>query len=250
MCQVIFFHFYQDIDQAISNYSIFISRSTNRKLRDEATIRLGDAFLTKNQIEKAMDSYMHVQHKDLQNIAQFKVCEVYFYQGNFSYALDNYDELLGKIGVKDPLANDILARKFLIEVYSQDTLALTTFAQAELLSFQNRLSEAAEKMYLLYTDKIEISPLAGRNCAKALMQLNKLDEAKELLISIKDTYPIDDHIDEVVFLLARIEESVRNYKGALNLYKELLIKYPNSLLIQDVREKARLIRDKIDKEAT
>ena len=246
----IFFHYYQDIDQAISNYSIFISRSPKNKLRDEAIIKLGDAFLTKNQIEEAKNSYLLVQHKDLRNIAQFKVCEIYFYQGNFSYALDNYDGLLSKLGVKDPLANDILERKFIIGAYSQDTLALAIFAEAELLFFQNKLSEAAEKMYSLYTAHLALSPLAGRNCAKALIQLNKLGEAKQLLMSIKDTYPVDDHIDEVIFLLAQIEENLGNYNSALNFYKEILIKYPNSLIIQEVREKARVIKDKIDKEAT
>jgi outer membrane protein assembly factor BamD (BamD/ComL family) len=76
--------------------------------------------------------------------------------------------------------------------------------------------------------------------------LNKYTEAKELVVSFRDTYSEDDHIDEVIFLLAQIEEHMENYEAALNLYKEIFSKYPNSLFIHDAREKARKIKGRVE----
>jgi tetratricopeptide (TPR) repeat protein len=242
----IYFHFYNDVDRAIANYNLFINKSPQNNARDEAIIKLGDVFLTKNQIDAAMKSYLLVQHKEFRNLAQFKVCEIYFFSGKFSAAQDKYNKLLTQIGIRDPLANDILHRQFIINSFTKDSLALVDFAHAELLYFQQKLSEAAEKMYSLYLARIALSPVAGRRAVKILFMLNKYTEAKELVVSFRDTYSEDDHIDEVIFLLAQIEEHMENYEAALNLYKEIFSKYPNSLFIHDAREKARKIKGRVE----
>jgi predicted negative regulator of RcsB-dependent stress response len=72
----------------------------------------------------------------------------------------------------------------LIQSYTQDSLSLTSYAHSELLVFQRRLSEAAEKLYQLAQENKSISALAGRKAAHLLLQLEKVTDARELLLKI------------------------------------------------------------------
>ena len=244
----IYFQFYYDLDRAIESYKMFIEKYPENKLRDEVLIKLGDVYLTKNQIDKAKNTYARVQDKDSKYVAQFKICDTYYYQGKFSLAASEYDKLLMKIGTANPISNDILSRQLLLKSYSQDSLMLLKYAQAELLVFQNKLSEASEKLYALSTAQLAISPLAGKYACELLYQLERFIEAKELLYYLRKSFPDNDYIDEVIFLLACTEQKLKNYHEALNLFKELFNQYKNSFFVKEARERAREINALLEKE--
>jgi TolA-binding protein len=244
----IYSKFYYDLDRASDNYEAFIYSHPKHKMRDEAIIKLGDVFLTKNQLEKAKNTFIKTTDKNYKNLAWFKICEIYFYQGKFNSATKEYDKLLKKIGIKHPLTNDVLSRKLILNSFKQDSLALIEYAQAELLILQNKLSEATERMYALSKTNLAISTLAGKKSAELLFKLGKFMEAAELLWNLKTSFPDNYYIDEIIFLLARVEEKLENNTVALDLYREILIEHGNSFLIQEAREKAREIDSKLTKE--
>jgi tetratricopeptide (TPR) repeat protein len=244
----IYSKFYYDLDRASENYEAFINIHPDPKLRDEAIIKLGDVFLTKNQLEKAKDTFTNVTDKNYKNLAWFKICEIYFYQGEFNLAANEYEKLLQIIGIKHSLSNDVLSRKLLLNSFIQDSLALVEYAQAELMILQNKLSEATEKMYALSKTHLAISALAGKKSGELLFKLGKFEESAELLWNLKTSFPDNDYIDDIIFLLARVEEKLQNNTVALDLYRELLIEHSNSFHIQEAREKAREINSKLNKE--
>jgi tetratricopeptide (TPR) repeat protein len=244
----IYSKFYYDLDRASDNYEAFINNHSNHKMRDQAIIKLGEVFLAKNQLERAKDTFIKVTDKGYKNLAWFKICEIYFYQGKFKLATKEYNKLLKVIGIKHPLTNNVLSRKLILNSFIQDSLALVEYAQAELLIHQNKLSEATEKMYALSNTHFAISTLAGKNTGELLFKLGRFKEAAELLWNLKTSFPDNDYMDEIIFLLARVEEKLENNTVALDLYRELLIEHGNSFLIQEAREKAREINSKLNEE--
>ena len=63
--------------------------------------------------------------------------------------------------------------------------------------------------------------------------------------SLSEMYPDDKFIDKILYLSAQCEEELSNYQNALKLYQEILIKHSNSIFLQQAREKARLLNEKI-----
>jgi len=153
-----------------------------------------------------------------------------------------------KIQTTHHLYNNILDRIQILNSFSDDSLSLSSFVQAELLIFQQKLSEGAKILNNLARSGKKLSPLAGRTAGKIYFDLGKLEEADTILQFIKQTYPDDIHADEVIYFLARIQESNGNYTSALNLYTELLTKFNTSLYISEAREQARVMNKKIEEE--
>ena len=141
----IYFNFYFDLDNAIDNYRIFLKKySSKNKTRDEILIKLGDAYLTKNQIDQALKVYRQTTQNEFKTISRFKQAEIYFFNGKFNQADNFFTELLQTTNANDPLMNDILSRWRLLKTFSDDSLALDRYANAELLKFQKKYAQAAE----------------------------------------------------------------------------------------------------------
>lgn len=245
----IYFDFYFDLDSAIDFYHRFLKKfPSNNKTRDKILIRLGDAYLTKNQVDPALNAYRQTKQKEYKILSRFKQAEIYFFNGDFNQAEKFLSQLLAVTNPNDLLMNDILSRWRLIKSFSDDSLSLARYAEAELLKFQKKYAQAAEEYVELSQEKNKLCSLAGREAAKLFLILNKYKESVNVLTTLRDKIPQDKDIDEIIYLLAISEEKLNNLKTSLSLYHELLTDYPNSLYIQEAREQARIINLKINED--
>jgi len=244
----IYLEYYFDLDNAITNYQHFLKRNTDRKTQSRVLIRLGDTYLTKNQMEQALKIYKLATHKDYLNIAKFKTADVYFYSAEFKNAQDLYSQLLSTIKPNDPLMNNVLVRSMLIKSSIEDSLSLSRYARADLLKFQKKYALAAEEFDELSREENILRARAGIHASKLYLQLGKFEESKNVLIILRKAIPEDKDIDEIVFLLAESEENLKNAEIALDHYHHLLTHYPNSLLIHKAREKARILSIELNKD--
>ena len=207
------------MDRAIDYYKKVISNYPRDKNLDRVKIILGDAYLIKNQLNLASNTYMSVTHKNFKNLAEYKNAELEFFKANFKQALQIYNNLILQTQPSDSLVNNVLARQILINRFSIDSLSLANYAHAELLFFQHKLTESIDKLSELALNKLKISPFAGIKAGKILLQINKFEESRELLSELKESYSEDTHIDEIIFLLAQCEEHLGNPDIALKLYQ-------------------------------
>ena len=69
-----------------------------------------------------------------------------------------------------------------------------------------------------------------------------------MLRFLRKEIPDDKDFDEILFLLAESEEGLNNSQAAIDILHKLMVAYPNSLFIQDVRERARILNDKLAQE--
>jgi tetratricopeptide (TPR) repeat protein len=244
----IYLEYYFDLDNAIVNYKNFLKRNSDKKTESRILIQLGDTYLTKNQMDDALKIYKLAIHKDFIHSAQFKIAEVHFYNGEFKEAEDSYSQLVNSIKPNNPLMNNILTRTMLIKSSAEDSLSLSRYARADLLKFQKKFAQAAEEFDKLSQEDNILRAQAGIFASKLYTQLNKYQESKRVLSSLLDKIPEDKDIDEIIFLLAQSEENLQNLETALDLYHQLLTHYPNSLLIHQARDKARMLSVELSKD--
>ncbi len=244
----IYFDYYFDLDNAIKYYQTFLKDFSSVKIRDKIVIRLGDAYLTKSQTDQAIKIYQLVNTAEYKNLSRFKVAEIYYFTGNFKQTKQLLSNLISQTKPNNALMNDILSRQMLLKSFSKDSVSLAKYAQADLLKFQKKYAEAAEEFSELSRGKNNLRSLAGREAGKLLLKLHKYDESKGVLEPLLTAISEDKDHDELIFLLAESEEKLNHLHTALDLYNELLIKYPNSLFIQEARKKARTLNIKISQE--
>jgi predicted Zn-dependent protease len=244
----LYFDYYFDLDNAIFYYQQLLKRTSKGKKHDKIVIRLGDAYLTKNESKKAFKVYNLATHEAHRFAADFKIAELHYYNGDFRGAEKQLKNLQTKMKSNDPLMNDILSRQNLIKVFSEDSTSLIRFAEAELFEFQKKEARAAQAYEQLSRESNQLRSLSGRRAAKLYMHLGKFEESKSILLMLKKDLPEDNDIDEIIFFLAECEQNLNNLSDALNLYHELLTNHPGSLYQQTAREKARILSSKISEE--
>jgi tetratricopeptide (TPR) repeat protein len=244
----IYFDYYFDLDNAIKYYHNFLKDFSNLKTREKVVIRLGDAYLTKGQIDQALKIYQLVKSAEYKNLSRFKIAEIHYYTGNFKQTEQLLSNLISQTKPNHPLMNDILSRQMLLKSFSKDSVSLVKYAQADLLKFQKKYAEAAEEYSELSRGKNSLRSLAGRDASILLLKMEKYEESKDVLEPLLTDITEDKNHDELIFLLAKSEENLNHLHPALDLYNELLIKYPNSLFIQEARKKARSLNFKLSQE--
>ena len=245
-----------DIPAAISQSEEVINMpGIPTKLKDQTKLSLGDFYLISGDVWESTLLYSQVDkdEKDapLGEEARFRNAKLSYYKGDFDWAQDQLKIL--KASTSELTSNDAInLSAFIIDNLGMDTdtKAMSMYASAELLLFQNKDGEAEQKLdsilirypgHALYDD-IEYT--------KAEIYVRKRDFSKAvpLLEDIIKNYGKDIKGDDATFLLAEInEKELHNADKAKELYKSIITDYSNSLLVIEARKRYRALRgDKID----
>ena len=119
------------------------------------------------------------------------------------------------------------------------------YSKAELLMFQNRIEEAVEILdsitVLFPYHNLSDDVLFARS--KILVKQRNFEKAAEYLQAIITTYGDDLLGDDATFMLAELyERQLNNREKAMDLYKNLLMTYRDSVLIVEARKRFRALR--------
>lgn len=239
---------YSDLDRSRSYYEEFLKLSPRTPNRDRVTVKLGDIFRAKNNLDAAENFYKQVTTGAYADIAEYKQAELVYFRGKFSEAESGFNKLMSRIGMNHDLTNDILTYLSDISEFKTDSLALTQFARAQLLDVQDRKSESSEIFSKLVYDKSALKFRALTAGIINYLDLGRFDEAIRLLTFFRETWPDDLNMDTVCFLEALTTEKMNKPEKALELYQSVLVNYPNSLHIDEARNRARRLDQMIKKE--
>ena len=215
-------------------------------------INLGDFLRLDDDIWEATLLYSQVE-KDFPNdtigsLAKFKKAKLSFHIGEFEWAKSQLDVL--RAATSKLIANDAMYLSLLIDdnLDEEDSvnIPLRQFAYADFLMECNRMDEAA-----ILLDSIE-NNLHAHSLhddvlyKKALIAIyfQKYKQADSLLAKLVATYPSDLLADDALFERAKLHEfQFKDFMGAMELYKELVTKYPDSIYVIDARMRFRQIQD-------
>ena len=240
-----------DIPSAITDCEEVINMpGVPPQLRDQTKLSLGDLYLISGDVWESTLLYSQVdkEEKDapLGEEARFKNAKLSYFKGDFDWAQDQLKVL--KSSTSELTANDAIELSaFIIDNLGldTDTRAMSMYAGAELLLFQNQDEEAEKKLdsilklfpgHALFDD-IEYTK------AEIFVRKREFQKAVPLLEDIIKNFGKDIKGDDATFLLAEInEKELHNIEKAIELYKSIITDYSNSLLVIEARKRYRALR--------
>ncbi|MBI9039042.1 MAG: tetratricopeptide repeat protein, partial [Bacteroidales bacterium] len=221
----------------------------------ECKIELADILLFQGEVWEATLLYSQVEksykNDPLGHLAKFRNAKLSYYIGEFGWAKVQLDVL--KAATSKLIANDAMELSLLISDNldaDSSTFALELYSKADLYLFQNK-----NDLALITLDSIpKLSlwhPLFDEvllKKAEIKIEMGAFEEADSLLVRLIDNYPDDILGDNALFLRAELYEKLfDDEEVAMELYRELLTKYPGSLFTVEARKKYRQLRgDNVD----
>jgi TolA-binding protein len=243
--------FINDLDKAVSLLEEVITfPGVPKDIYSMAKLDLADFQLMKGEIWEATLLYSQVD-KDLKEEplgeeARFRNARLAYYNGDFEWAQAQFDIL--KASTSKLISNDAIDMSvFIMDNLGLDSTAhpLSTYAEAELLVFQNKFTQAQEKLTILanlYPDHgLQDDILYLR--AQILMKQRKYIEAASLFEDIYTRYPEEIRADNALYALAGLyEDQLGDKNRAQELYEKIFVDYSGSTFSIEARKRYRILR--------
>lgn len=240
-----------DLDKAIELLADVIDTpGIDGKTQARGKIALADYYLMQGEVWESTLLYSQVDKKFKEDLlgheARFRNARLSYYRGDFEWAQSQFDVL--KASTSRLIANDALDLSvFIMDNLGLDTsaLALQTYADAELLVFQNRFEDAFAKLDGLKADfpDHDLEDDIVYLKANIYRKLRRYEEAAAAYQNILDTYPESIRLDNSLWALAGLyENQLNDREKARDLYESLFIDYSGSILAVEARKKYRELR--------
>jgi tetratricopeptide (TPR) repeat protein len=247
--------FINDLPKAISLLEEVVNiPGLNNYVQAPIKLDLGDYYLMSGEVWEATLLYSQVDKAFVEDLigqdARFRNAKLSYYNGDFEWAQTQFDIL--KTSTSKLISNDALDLSiFIMDNLGLDsnTHALSEYAKAELLIFQNKLDESIEKLTILgnlYSEhglKDDILYLEAKLYEKKRDYLT----AEELYQHIVDTFPEEIRADNALYNMAQLyEHQLANPEKAKACYEKLFMEYTDSTFAIDARKRFRILRGDFD----
>jgi len=219
-------------------------------IKSKSKMDLGDIHLLLNEPWESVLYYAQVEksNKDTKigYEAKLKNAKLSYYKGDFALAEEHLDIL--KQATTREIANDAMELSILIKdniALDSTTQAMEDYAAVDLLLFQNKMNEALTAVKAL---KVKY---AGHSLmdevlwleAKINIDMGNFKYAAGLLEEIAKNYTYDIWSDDAYFKLGDLyEKQIGDLEKAKEIYHEFLTKYPGSVYVAEARKRFRKLR--------
>ena len=214
---------------------------------------LGDIYVYDGKFSTALIYYTQVQKKlkndELGQEARYKIAQTSYYKGDFDWAQTQLEVL--KKSTSQLIANDALDLNLLItDNATRDStkVALTQYAKAELLAFQNKNQEAIQILEGILTKFKEHSIIdeALFKQAELFEKEKQYDKAEQAYLDLIALNAQDILADDAHYRLGVLyEKKLENPDKAQEYYEKIIYDYPSSIFLVDARNKYRALRGDI-----
>ena len=240
-----------NLDKAVGLLKTVVeTKGVKEKTQARAKISLADYYLMQGEVWESTLLYSQVDKKFKEDLlgheARFRNARLSYFRGDFEWAQSQFDVL--KASTSRLIANDALDLSvFIMDNLGLDTsaLALQTYADAELLVFQNKFEDAFTKLDELKANfpGHELEDDIVYLKADIYAKLRRYEEAVAAYQSILDNYPESIRLDNSLWKLAGLHENqLGDKEKAKELYETLFIDYSGSILAVEARKKYRELR--------
>lgn len=211
----------------------------------EATLLLGDVYLTGGELDNAEHQYRtSSQFPVTKERSLYRLAELEFFRGRFNESRTLLKELTKE--PKSDAANDALSLLTFIEQHSQPSpAALNEYARAQVLVRQRKFPDA-----LLVLQNLENTDKASSLLDETLMLKGNLlvatgryTEAIAAYETLKTKFPKSIILDHAMMKIGYIYESkLSNTREAIARYQKVLEQFPHSLFANEARRRIRELR--------
>jgi tetratricopeptide (TPR) repeat protein len=229
----------------------------NSTVQAYAKLDLGDYYLMSGEVWEATLLYSQVDKAFPEELigqdARFRNAKLSYYNGDFEWAQSQFDIL--KTSTSKLISNDALDLSiFIMDNLGLDsnTHAMSEYAQAELLIFQNKLDESIEKLNILGNIYSEHGLKDDILYLEAKLYEKKRDylKAESLYQEIITTFPEEIRADNALYNQAQLyEHQLNDPEKAKACYEKLFMEYTDSTFAIEARKRFRELRGDFDEEA-
>ncbi len=211
---------------------------------------LGDYYLMNGDRWEASLLFSQVdkdfKEGQLGEYARYRNAKLSYYAGDFEWAQEQFKILKG--ATSKLISNDaIYMSVFILENLGVDTTheVLKMFTQADLLTFENKYTQALNKLDSILTlyPEHELEDDVYYMKAQIFKKLKKTDDMIAMYNAIIEKYPDELKADDAIYELASFyDHQLHNKDKAMELYQKLFIDYSGSTYAVDARQRYRILR--------
>lgn len=224
------------------------------KSQAEMKLDLGDIHVLNANIWEASLLYSQVDLDFKQDMlgheARLRNAKVSFYAGDFLWAQGQLDVL--KASTSKLIANDAMELSLLISDNlgaDSNSVPLSMYAHAQLLSFQHRYDEALTELdsLTLTYPMHSISDEVFMERFRIAYARHQYDSAAVWLVKITEQYPNDILMDNALIELGRLYDTkLKDPEKAKQYYERLLFEQGGSIFVPEARDRFRRLRGDMD----
>lgn len=251
----IYFDDFFDLDRALASYYALLKKFPNGRNSVDAYFRIGDCFTAKGDLQTAITWYKKPLARndvknDIKDRSVYKIAYVDFLNGQFDEALEKLNKITTNLSNKQEAeqkyVNDALELSLLIESNKKASPeALSEYSRAQKLKFQRKTAEAIKTLQSVVANYPQAEILD-----ETLLELGELEKIRgnfQAAIDYLQTL-LENQSASVYNALAQkrigeiYEEHLGDFQNAARAYELVLINYPHSLYLEEVRHRIRALQ--------
>jgi tetratricopeptide (TPR) repeat protein len=240
-----------DLDKALQAYNKVIENYPNGKNTYRAYFRIGDCYVAKGNYKTAKTWFERSKNllnvkSPLRNQAIYKTGHIQFLNKEYDKSLETLKEIIDQMGKNDvdqSYVNDALELSFLIEENKAKAVAaLQLYSDACKYNLQKKPDKAIASLIEITENYPDVGLVEI-----ALMDLGALEKSQQNYIAAINYFEIllNEHPESIYNALAQkriaeiYESGIGDAQKAFEAFESVLINYPESLYIEEVRQKLR-----------
>ena len=185
--------------------------------------------------------------EEQKNKAKFWQARMAFFEGNFAGSNKLLRQLVS--ASSDNISNDALELSFLLTSAFNDSLTLVKFAEGDFALLINQFKNAENTFSSLIKSEqtpFLIKQLAELRLIESYISIDQYQEALDQIDSLLSRDEKNIFADKANLLAAKIYQfGLKNQTKAIEEYQNLLLKFPDSLYLDEAREAINTLRNKI-----
>jgi len=240
-----------DMSKAVTVLEDLVKLSSiDKSTKSMSKISLADYYLMRGEIWEATLLYSQVD-KDFEEgyageLARFKNAMLFYYAGEFAWAQEQFDIL--ESATSKLISNDAIDMSvFIMDNMGLDTtdVPLKLFAEAQLLTVQNKHTEAFSKLNditVAYPEHALEDDILFQQ-AEIYQRQKKYTKALDLYSRVYTEFVEEIRADNALMRSAEIyEKDLEDLEKAKELYEKLYLEFSNSTFAIEARKRYRTLR--------
>lgn len=248
---MIFFTMQNNTNEAKKYFEKILSDSPMSRFAIESSEQLGKIYLVDGDLEKSKSYFENIlkngrASEERKNYANYQLAKLNFYLGNFGEARTILSNVTSNL--KDNSANDAIELSIILNTSFNDSSNLAKFGMAEFLTEQKKFLESSALYSQISSDPnaFVLYQICKIRESEVEIAMDNYDKAITLLEKISLEAEKNIYADKALYLMGKIYQyGNKNFTKAIEYYEKLLTKFPNSLYLDDARDKIKELRDKL-----
>ena len=240
-----------EIDTAIAILlPITESNSIKKDIQAKAKLNLGDYYIIAEEPWESLLLYTQVEKEQKGNPlgeeAKYRHANLAYYYGDFEWSQTQLKII--KANTTELISNDAIDLSVFIldNLNTDDTdFALILFAKADLLRFQNKLSEAEDTLDYILKNYFGTALMDDIFYMKFKIEKEKqqYEKAANYLQQIADNFSTDILADNALFYLGDLYQNyLKEDEKAKSYYEKIILDYKDSTFAVEARKRYRKLR--------